>query len=37
MEINSKGNNPIPEEGRKTVGMIVIKMRKDLLGKTISE
>ena len=33
--INSKGNNPIPEEGRKAVGMIVLKMRKDLLGKTL--
>jgi hypothetical protein len=32
--INSKGNNPIPEEGRKAVGTIVLKMRKDLLGKT---
>jgi hypothetical protein len=32
--INSKGSIPIREEGRKAVGTIVLKLRKDLLGKT---
>ncbi len=33
--IESRGNAPNPEEGRKAVGNIVLAMRKDLLGKTI--
>lgn len=32
--IESRGNNPNPEEGRKVIGDIVLAMRKDLLGKT---
>ena len=32
--IDSRGNAPDPEKGRKAIGNIVLKMRKDLLGKT---
>ena len=32
--IDSKGNDPNAEVGRKAVGNIVLEMRKDLLGKT---
>ena len=32
--IESRGEAPNPEKGRKAVGDIVFKMRKDLLGKT---
>ncbi|WP_345991944.1 hypothetical protein [Sulfurimonas sp. HSL-1716] len=32
--IDSKGNNPDLEEGRKAIGNIVLSMRKDLKGKT---
>jgi len=32
--INSRGNTPDAESGRKAVGNIVIEMRKDLLGNT---
>lgn len=32
--INSKGNAPEIEKGRRAVGNIVVEMRKDLLGKT---
>ena len=32
--INSRGKEPDPEKGKKTVGNIVLEMRKDLLGKT---
>ena len=32
--IESRGKEPEPEKGRKAVGEIVLKMRKDLLGKT---
>jgi hypothetical protein len=32
--IDSKGNNPDTEAGRKAVGSIVLEMRKDLLGNT---
>lgn len=32
--IESRGEAPNPEKGRKAVGNIVFKMRKDLLGKT---
>ena len=32
--IASKGKTPEPEKGRKTVGNIVVEMRKDLLGKS---
>ncbi len=32
--IESRGQTPKPEEGRKAVGDIVLAMRKDLLGKT---
>jgi len=32
--IDSEGDNPDPQMGRKVVGNIVIEMRKDLLGKT---
>lgn len=32
--IDSKGDAPSPEEGRKAVGNIVVAMRKDLRGKT---
>lgn len=32
--IESRGNPPEPELGRKAVGNIIMEMRKDLLGKT---
>jgi len=32
--IESRGKTPNPEDGRRAVGNIVLKMRKDLLGKT---
>jgi len=32
--IESRGKEPEPEKGRKAVGEIALKMRKDLLGKT---
>ena len=32
--IESRGQQPDPEEGRKAVGNVVLAMRKDLLGKT---
>ena len=32
--IDSKGNDPNVEVGRRAVGNIVLEMRKDLLGKT---
>ena len=32
--IDSKGEDPEPEKGKRAVGNIVIEMRKDLLGKT---
>ena len=32
--IDSRGQQPNPEVGRKAVGEIVVAMRKDLLGKT---
>ena len=32
--IESDGNNPNQQKGRKAVGDIVVAMRKDLLGKT---
>ena len=32
--IESRGKEPEPEKGKKAVGGIVLKMRKDLLGKT---
>ncbi len=32
--IESRGQQPNPEAGRKAVGEIVLAMRKDLLGKT---
>lgn len=32
--IESRGKEPDPEKGRKAVGDIALKMRKDLLGKT---
>ena len=32
--IDSRGKAPDPERGRKAVGDIALKMRKDLLGKT---
>lgn len=32
--IDSRGKAPDPESGRKAVGDIALKMRKDLLGKT---
>ena len=32
--IDSKGNDPNAEAGRRAVGNIVLEMRKDLLGKT---
>lgn len=32
--IESHGQAPNPEEGRKAIGNIVLAMRKDLLGKT---
>lgn len=32
--IEARGKEPDPEKGRKVVGEIVLKMRKDLLGKT---
>lgn len=32
--INSRGNAPEPETGRKAIGSIVLEMRKDLLGRT---
>ncbi len=32
--IEEKGNTPNPEKGREIIGTIILKMRKDLLGKT---
>ena len=32
--IDSKGNTPDQQQGRKVVGNIVLAMRKDLNGKT---
>jgi len=32
--LNQRGKALDPEKGRKAVGDIVLKMRKDLLGKT---
>lgn len=32
--IEENGNTPNPEKGRKIIGTIILKMRKDLLGKT---
>ena len=32
--IEENGNAPNPEKGREIIGTIILKMRKDLLGKT---
>jgi len=32
--IDENGDTPNPERGRKIIGTIILKMRKDLLGKT---